>query len=110
MVDNQQVEQATPTVDELRRQHQGHEQRLEELNKKAWLTPDEEMEAKRLKKLKLRLKDQIAFLEPSDLQLVGRTRFGQRSTGRVEIAVLGLEQFEPFLKLLLVHPGAVSLS
>jgi uncharacterized protein YdcH (DUF465 family) len=62
MVSNQQLEQATPTVDELRRQHQGHEERLEELNKKAWLTPEEEMEAKRLKKLKLRLKDQIESL------------------------------------------------
>ena len=62
MVFNEQIQQATPTVDELRREHQGHEERIEELNKKAWLTPEEEMEAKRLKKLKLRLKDQIESL------------------------------------------------
>jgi uncharacterized protein YdcH (DUF465 family) len=58
----EQVEQADPTYEELRLQHQTHEKRLEELNNKAWLTPDEELEAKRLKKLKLHLKDQMARL------------------------------------------------
>lgn len=58
--DREQVEQVTPTYEELRIQHQTHEKRLEELNNKAWLTPDEELEAKRLKKLKLLLKDQMA--------------------------------------------------
>jgi hypothetical protein len=63
MVSNrEQVEQVDPTYEELRQQHQTHEERLEELNKKAWLTPDEELEAKRLKKLKLHLKDQMARL------------------------------------------------
>jgi uncharacterized protein YdcH (DUF465 family) len=57
-----QVEQVNPTFEELQVQHQTHEARLEELNNKAWLTPEEEMEAKRLKKLKLRLKDQMADL------------------------------------------------
>lgn len=56
----EQVEQVEPTYEELRQQHQIHEERLEELNNKAWLTPDEELEAKRLKKLKLHLKDQMA--------------------------------------------------
>lgn len=57
-----QVEQVNPTFEELQTQHRTHEARLEELNNKAWLTPEEEMEAKRLKKLKLRLKDQMANL------------------------------------------------
>ena len=55
-------EQVEPTYEDLQLQHQSHERRLEELNNKAWLTPDEEMEAKRLKKLKLQLKDQMASL------------------------------------------------
>jgi hypothetical protein len=54
--------QSLPTLNELQRQHQEHEKRLEELTNKAWLTPDEEMEEKRLKKLKLRLKDQMESL------------------------------------------------
>lgn len=63
MVSNrEQVEQVDPTYEELRLQHQTHEKRLEELNNKAWLTPEEELEAKRLKKLKLHLKDQMARL------------------------------------------------
>jgi hypothetical protein len=59
MAANEQIEQVTPTVDELRQLHQGHEKRLEELSNKAWLTPDEELEEKRLKKLKLQIKDRI---------------------------------------------------
>ena len=55
-------DQVEPTYEDLRIQHQNHEKRLEELNKKAWLTPAEEMEAKHLKKLKLRLKDQMESL------------------------------------------------
>ncbi|MFV2072322.1 MAG: DUF465 domain-containing protein [Thermoanaerobaculales bacterium] len=59
----EQVETSTPTnFDELRTQHRNHEQRLEELKKKTWLTPEEEMEEKRLKKLKLHLKDQMERL------------------------------------------------
>jgi len=60
--DHQQVEREGVSYDQLRLEHQNHEQRLEELNAKAWLTPDEEMEAKRLKKLKLHLKDQMEQL------------------------------------------------
>ncbi len=52
----------TPSLDELKATHRAHEERLEELKHKAWLTPDEELEEKRLKKLKLQLKDQMANL------------------------------------------------
>ena len=60
--DQKQAESAAPTYEELREMHQGHEKRLEELGGKAWLTPEEELEEKRLKKLKLRLKDQMASI------------------------------------------------
>jgi len=58
----EQVEQTSPTFEELRLQHENHERRLEELRRRSWLTPDEEMEEKRLKKLKLYLKDQMETL------------------------------------------------
>jgi uncharacterized protein YdcH (DUF465 family) len=57
-----QLERATPSYEELQASHQRYEQRLEELKQKAWLTPDEEIEEKRLKKLKLQLKDRMASL------------------------------------------------
>jgi len=60
--DHDQLEQVEPNLEELRADHQKHEQRLDELKQKAWLTPDEELEEKRLKKLKLQLKDQMASL------------------------------------------------
>lgn len=60
--DHEQLEQAVPSLEELQADHQKYEQRLEELKKKAWLTPNEELEEKRLKKLKLQLKDQMATL------------------------------------------------
>ena len=46
----EQVEQGSVTIEELQLQHQDHERRLEELRSRAYLTPDEEMEEKRLKK------------------------------------------------------------
>jgi hypothetical protein len=58
----EQVEQTSPTFEELRSQHEDHERRLEELKQRSWLTPDEELEEKRLKKLKLYLKDQMESL------------------------------------------------
>jgi uncharacterized protein YdcH (DUF465 family) len=61
----EQVEQATPSLEQLKADHRRHEQRLEELKQKAWLTPDEEIEEKQLKKLKLQLKDQMAALRRS---------------------------------------------
>ena len=54
--------ESSPTYDELQSQHQDHERRLEELRKKSWLTPEEEIEEKRLKKLKLHIKDQMELL------------------------------------------------
>lgn len=59
---HEQLEQASPSFDELRESHQQYEVRLDELRKKPWLTPEEELEEKRLKKLKLQLKDQMVNL------------------------------------------------
>ena len=61
---HEQVERAS-SIEELQASHQEHERRLEELKKKAWLTPDEELEEKRLKKLKLQIKDRMASLRRS---------------------------------------------
>lgn len=59
---HEQLEQESPGFDKLQASHQEYEERLEELKKKSWLTPDEEIEEKRLKKLKLQIKDQMANL------------------------------------------------
>jgi hypothetical protein len=58
----EQVESRSVTIEELQLEHQGHERRLEELRSRTFLTPDEEMEEKRLKKLKLHLKDEMERL------------------------------------------------
>jgi len=63
--DQQRVEREDLSYEKLRVEHQTLEKRLEELNNRAWLTPDEELEAKRLKKLKLHLKDQMEHLRRS---------------------------------------------
>ncbi len=57
-----QVEQTSPSYEDLRSQHQDYERRLEQLKQRSWLTPEEEIEEKRLKKLKLHLKDEMERL------------------------------------------------
>lgn len=58
----EQVEQRSLSIEDLQVQHKDHERRLEELRSMAFLTPDEEIEEKRLKKLKLHLKDEMERL------------------------------------------------
>ena len=53
---------APANYDELQAQHRDYEKRLEEIKSKSWLTPEEEIEEKRLKKLKLSLKDRMEQL------------------------------------------------
>ena len=48
----------------LVQEHSQYSQRLESLTQKRYLTEDEKLEEVRLKKLKLRLKDQMQSLEP----------------------------------------------
>ncbi len=62
IADQESTETKTPTYEELLQEHRRYERRLEELLNKSWLTPEEELEEKQLKKLKLRLKDQMARL------------------------------------------------
>ncbi len=50
----------TKSYDELVAQHQAFERKLQELTGKTWLTPEEELEVKQIKKLKLLVKDRIA--------------------------------------------------
>jgi len=47
----------------LAQEHSQYSQRLESLTQKRYLTDDEKLEEVRLKKLKLRLKDQMQTLE-----------------------------------------------
>ncbi len=44
----------------LKEEHKKLEQSLEEINKKKYLTPDEEIEKKRIQKQKLQFKDRMA--------------------------------------------------
>lgn len=48
-----------PEFSRLMQEHQDRERRIEELRAKGWLTTEEEQEEKRLKKEKLRFKDQM---------------------------------------------------
>ncbi len=61
-METQSAETNGDSYDTLLQQHQEYERRLEELNKKSWLTPNEELEAKQIKKMKLRIKDRLAQL------------------------------------------------
>ena len=59
-------DQLLTSHDEFRRlvqEHSQYSQRLESLTQKRYLTEDEKLEEVRLKKLKLRLKDQMFHLE-----------------------------------------------
>jgi len=59
-------EQLLTSQDEFQRlaqEHSQYSQRLESLTQKRYLTDDEKLEEVRLKKLKLRLKDQMQSLE-----------------------------------------------
>jgi len=55
----QELAESNPEFDTLLRQHREHEHRLAELASKSFLSSDEEMEEKRLKKEKLLLKDRM---------------------------------------------------
>lgn len=52
--------EASPEFKTLVHEHRMLDDKLKELDRKVYLTPDEEMERKRLQKLKLAKKDQIA--------------------------------------------------
>lgn len=49
-------------IGKLRQEHEQLERRLDELNLHVYLTPSEQVEMKRIKKLKLQKKDQIHSL------------------------------------------------
>lgn len=73
MMDSSQKDHSVASRDDLRRlalEHSQYSQRLESLLQKRYLSEEEKLEEVRLKKLKLRLKDQMAMLEH---------RFGQTS-------------------------------
>lgn len=64
-------DQLVANHDEFRRlamEHNQYEQRLDSLTQKRYLTDDEKLEEVRLKKLKLRLKDQMQSIERQFLQ------------------------------------------
>ncbi|HZI58780.1 MAG TPA: YdcH family protein [Verrucomicrobiae bacterium] len=59
-------EQLLASHDEFRRlaqEHNQHSQRLHDLIEKRYLTEDEKLEEVRIKKVKLRLKDQMQMIE-----------------------------------------------
>ena len=62
-------------------EHSQYSQRLESLTQKRYLTEDEKLEEVRLKKLKLRLKDQMLFLETPSSGTLGQTiKSGRKAT------------------------------
>jgi len=70
-------DQLLASHDEFKRlvqEHSQYSQRLESLTEKRYLTEDEKLEEVRLKKLKLRLKDQMLNLETQFQQRVGQNQ------------------------------------
>ncbi len=55
-------------------EHTQYEKRLDSLTQKRYLTDDEKLEEVRLKKLKLRLKDQMQNIERQFQQQVGQNQ------------------------------------
>lgn len=48
-----------PTLAALVGEHQGYEARLAEMDKRPWLSPEDDMERKKIQKAKLAAKDKI---------------------------------------------------
>jgi hypothetical protein len=60
---SEQLPTGSDKFQQLVQEHSQYSQRLESLTQKRYLTDDEKLEEVRLKKLKLRLKDQMQSLE-----------------------------------------------
>ena len=70
-------DQLLDTHEEFRKlahEHTQYEQRLDSLIQKRFLTDDEKLEEVRLKKLKLRLKDQMQSIERQYSHVVGQSQ------------------------------------
>ncbi len=57
-------EDSMKLAETLRRQHSKLDQKVQELETHRWLSPDEEQEVRRLKRLKLAAKDKLRTLRP----------------------------------------------
>ena len=56
-------ENTSHLIAELRRAHSEYERQLSQLNRSRHLTPTEQVEVRRLKRLKLQAKDRISLLQ-----------------------------------------------
>jgi uncharacterized protein YdcH (DUF465 family) len=57
-----QASEIQATLEQLQEQHRQAEQRLRELDRHVWLSPEEQIELAKLKKEKLQLKDRMRNL------------------------------------------------